>query len=197
MPMPASRCVVAIDMNFLSPEPLTACRPSDKCFIPSKNVPSPPPTITNTNNISFMSPILLKNCENCVSATTARRKNHRATSREIPYTKLQIQLTPNSLPFSIEIDDWHWQHWTLAPFFTPSLHLYTEKETSRCTEEALLRREDSAMTNPKGAQASARVVPNAPPNIGLVTQSFTTKAIRREKELNTIYSLLPHWHLIR
>ena len=54
VPTPASRCVVASDMNFRSPEPLTACRPSERCFIPKRNVPSPPPTKTRIDKISFM-----------------------------------------------------------------------------------------------------------------------------------------------
>ena len=51
VPTPASRCVVAKDMNLLNPDPLTACRPSERCFIPSRNVPSPPPTIIRIVNI--------------------------------------------------------------------------------------------------------------------------------------------------
>ena len=51
---PARRCVVASAMNRLSPRPLTACRPSDKCFIPSKKVPRPPATVKMTSNISFI-----------------------------------------------------------------------------------------------------------------------------------------------
>ena len=54
VPTPAMRCVVARDMNLRRPEPLTACRPSDKCFIPKRNVPSPPPTRMTIDNISFI-----------------------------------------------------------------------------------------------------------------------------------------------
>ena len=56
----------------------------------------------------------------------------------------------------------------------PSLHLHTEKEAGRCAEEASLRREDSAMTNPKGAQASARRVPSPPP-FGILRQLYPNR----------------------
>ena len=59
-------------MNFLSPEPLTACRPSDRCFMPSKNVPSPPPTMTKMDNVSFMPPIIRIPCQDSVRKTTER-----------------------------------------------------------------------------------------------------------------------------
>ena len=58
VPTPARRCVVASDMNFRSPEPLTACRPSERCFMPRRNVPSPPPTMIKIDNVSFMENII-------------------------------------------------------------------------------------------------------------------------------------------
>ena len=54
VPTPLIRCVVASDMNFRNPCPLTACRPSDRCFIPSKNTPNPPVTVTSTFKINKM-----------------------------------------------------------------------------------------------------------------------------------------------
>ena len=55
VPTPARRCVVASDMNFRSPEPLTACRPSERCFMPRRTGPRPPPTMTRIDNNSLMS----------------------------------------------------------------------------------------------------------------------------------------------
>ena len=54
VPTPARRCVVASDMNFRSPEPLMACNPSERCFMPRRNIPSPPPTIKNIDTASFI-----------------------------------------------------------------------------------------------------------------------------------------------
>ena len=54
VPTPATRCVVASAMNRRSSRPATACRPSDRCFMPSKNTPSPPATVTMTFRISKM-----------------------------------------------------------------------------------------------------------------------------------------------
>ena len=50
VPTPARRCEVARDMNRLRPDPLTACKPSERCFMPSRNVPNPPPTIIKIEN---------------------------------------------------------------------------------------------------------------------------------------------------
>ena len=51
---PARRWVVANAMKRLKPLPLTACKPSDRCFIPSRNVPRPPATVRRTINMSFI-----------------------------------------------------------------------------------------------------------------------------------------------
>ena len=37
---------------------LTACRPSEICFMPSRKVPSPPPTMTKIDNVPFMPNII-------------------------------------------------------------------------------------------------------------------------------------------
>ena len=54
VPTPATRCVVASAMNRLSSRPATACKPSERCFIPSRNTPSPPMTVMSTSKMSFM-----------------------------------------------------------------------------------------------------------------------------------------------
>ena len=37
---------------------LTVCRPSERCFMPSRKVPSSPPTMTKIDNVSFMPNII-------------------------------------------------------------------------------------------------------------------------------------------
>ena len=61
VPIPARRCVVASDMNLRRPDPLTDWRPSDRCFIPSRNVPSPPPTTTRIDNTSLIPAYSIQN----------------------------------------------------------------------------------------------------------------------------------------
>ena len=73
VPTPAKRCVVASDMNRLRPDPLTACSPSERCFMPSRNVPSPPPTTTSIDNSSFMATSLLICVPSASSKGIARR----------------------------------------------------------------------------------------------------------------------------
>ena len=51
---PTMRCFVAFAMNFRSPPPAVACKPSDKCFIPSRKTPSPPSTVRSIVRASFI-----------------------------------------------------------------------------------------------------------------------------------------------
>ena len=54
VPTPAARCVVAKAMNLRSSRPATACKPSERCFMPRRNTPRPPSTVTRTRKMSFM-----------------------------------------------------------------------------------------------------------------------------------------------
>ena len=51
---PTMRCFVAFAMNLRSPFPAAACKPSDKCFIPSRKIPNPPSTVRSIVRVSFI-----------------------------------------------------------------------------------------------------------------------------------------------
>ena len=53
-PMPTNLLPAAFDMNFRSPPPAVACRPSERCFMPSRNMPSPPAIVVTIVNASDM-----------------------------------------------------------------------------------------------------------------------------------------------
>ena len=54
VPTPTIRWLVAWDMNLRNPPPAADCRPSDRCFMPRRKMPSPPATVRSIVRISFI-----------------------------------------------------------------------------------------------------------------------------------------------
>ena len=66
----------------------------------------------------------------------------------------------------------------------PSLHLYTEEEAGRCAEEISLRREYSAMANPK-------ISAEAKPSLHSRSLELCAQASAGVKSLDRLYRTCP------